>query len=166
MDEFVTLVDEQDNVIGPKTRRLLTNDDRWRIVMVWITNGQGQNLITQRSAIKDTEPNLWSPAVAGTVEHASSYEQTAQKELYEELGIEDLELVLEGTVAFNAGFGKRVCGYFRAAIDKPVETLTLQASEITAAKWVNTAELRSDFASHPEKYVQNFGQFLDYFTSV
>lgn len=166
MTELVTLVDEDDNVIGTKDRQLLSDNDRWRIITIWIANSSGEILIARRAHDKKIEPNLWGPSVAGTVEHPNDYMTTARRELDEELGVQSDNLVFEGTDIFDAAYGKRVCGYVSTAIDKPLEYFTPQREEVAEIRWLSVAELREDYELHPQNYVKNFKRFMDHFIHV
>jgi isopentenyldiphosphate isomerase len=162
-DEVITLVDENDKVIGKKKYSSLTDDDRWRIVAVWITDEAGNVLIAQRSSQKEIEPNLWGPAVAGTVTDPDSYEDTARRELQEELGLKANNLKVEKILFFDAAFGKRACGVIKAVIDKSSK-LTLQEDEVSDIKWLPFEELNNDYQINPQKYTKNMADIIEFFS--
>lgn len=88
--ELLTQVDENDNVIGPITRKKCHNqtDIPWhRTTHVYILNSKGELLLTKRSALKDTAPNHIVISSGGHVKFGEDSLETAQRELYEELGL-------------------------------------------------------------------------------
>lgn len=85
--ELVTIVDEQDNILGVKARDDLGSKDIVRISVLWIENSKGQVLLQQRSLAKKTGPGKWGPAVAGTVESHETYASNIIKEAEEEIGL-------------------------------------------------------------------------------
>ncbi len=85
--EMLDTVDDNDNVIEPKTRgevhRLKLMH---RSVHVLVFNAQGQLLLQKRSMQKDECPGMWDSSCAGHVESGQNYDETAPRELEEELG--------------------------------------------------------------------------------
>ena len=85
--EKIQLVDANDNIIGEKWRNELNNEDCWRIISLWITNGRAEVLLQQRSFDKKVAPGVWTAAVEGTVDYGESYLITAQRKAEEEIGL-------------------------------------------------------------------------------
>lgn len=87
--ELFIVVDKNDNILGYKTRyechhdRTLTH----RSVGILIFDDTGRVLLQQRSATKDLNPLEWSTSAAGHVTKGESYEEAANRELFEELGV-------------------------------------------------------------------------------
>jgi 16S rRNA (adenine1518-N6/adenine1519-N6)-dimethyltransferase len=63
------------------------NNLRHRAVHILIFNPTGEVYLQQRSRWKDLHPLKWDSSAAGHVTVAESYDETAQRELKEELGI-------------------------------------------------------------------------------
>jgi isopentenyl-diphosphate delta-isomerase type 1 len=93
-EELFDIVDENDNVIGQATRGEVHRNKKLihRSVGVIVFNKQGAVFLHQRSSTKDTDPLLWTISASGHVELGHTYEETAKRELVEELGVE-LEIV-------------------------------------------------------------------------
>lgn len=94
-DERFVIVNERDEVIGEETREQThVNNLLHRAVHIWIYNERGDLFLQKRSERKDKYPGLWDSSAAGHVDAGEDYDQTAKRELHEELGIEtELELV-------------------------------------------------------------------------
>ena len=87
--ELFDIVDINDNVIGQATRGQVHGNPGLihRSVAVAVFNNKGELFLHQRSALKDTDPLLWVISCSGHVGSGESYEETAIRELAEELGI-------------------------------------------------------------------------------
>lgn len=88
-EEELYVVDEDDNVIGhaPRSechRRKLMH----RSVYVIVFNDRGEVFLQKRSLKKDLYPGYEACSASGHVGYGESYEETARRELMEELGIE------------------------------------------------------------------------------
>lgn len=93
MDELLDLVNENDEVVGEVWRSEAHNDPKiiHREVGVAIYNDKKEVLLQKRSLLKKNKPGWWTIACAGHVAKGNTPEQTAHKELKEELGF-DTEL--------------------------------------------------------------------------
>ena len=87
--EMLDIVDANDSVVGSRTRgethqlRLMH-----RSVHVLVFNSSGDLLLQKRSMLKDECPGMWDSSCAGHVESGQTYNETAPRELQEELGFE------------------------------------------------------------------------------
>lgn len=88
-DELFAVVDTNDKLIGYRTRFECHHNKNLihRVIAVALFNDQGQILLQKRSKYKDTNPGLYTLSVSGHVDKDETYEETAQRELFEELGI-------------------------------------------------------------------------------
>lgn len=86
MKEFMTLVDEKDNLLWYKERWTLNYEkDIYRISVLRLENSKWEVLISQRSFKKKNQPGIRWPAVSGTVNDKENYEQNILKEAKEEI---------------------------------------------------------------------------------
>ena len=89
----IVFVDENDDVIGAGTKeQAWTNGDIHRIARLFVFNSKGELLIHKRSDKLDNLPGKWDQSAAGHVDEGEDYLEAAQRELKEELGIENVEL--------------------------------------------------------------------------
>ena len=89
IDEYLDLVDENDNVIGNKRRsevyeEKLTN---YRVINAFVMNSKGEIWIPRRTANKKLYPLSLDISVGGHVETGENYEDALKREAYEELNI-------------------------------------------------------------------------------
>ncbi len=86
--EQFPIVDENDRKIGTASRREVhENNFRHRAVHILIFNEIGELLLQKRSPWKDRHPLLWDSSAAGHVEANEQYDETAAREVKEELGV-------------------------------------------------------------------------------
>jgi isopentenyldiphosphate isomerase len=89
-DEWLDLVDENDNVIGRKLRSEVHAEKlhNYRAINVFIRNKRGELWIPRRTAHKQLYPLGLDFSCAGHVESGQTYEETLKKEVQEELNID------------------------------------------------------------------------------
>ena len=87
-EELFDIVDEHDRVLGkmPRSevhRRKLLH----RAVSIFVFDSRGRLLLQQRSAAKDEYPLCYTSSASGHVTAGETYDETAPRELAEELGL-------------------------------------------------------------------------------
>jgi 16S rRNA (adenine1518-N6/adenine1519-N6)-dimethyltransferase len=88
-EESFPVVDEHDQVIGAAPRsQVHGNNLLHRAVHLLIFNSAGEVFLQLRSRWKDRHPLAWDSSAAGHVNPGEEYDQTAARELTEELGIQ------------------------------------------------------------------------------
>ena len=86
--EQFQVVDENDQVLGAAPRsEVHGNNLRHRAVHVFLFNRHGELFLQKRSRWKDRHPLLWDSSAAGHVDAGEEYDETAARELAEELGV-------------------------------------------------------------------------------
>ena len=88
-NERFPVVDEYDEIQGHATRsEVHGNNLRHRAVHILIFNQVGDVYLQQRSRWKDQHPLKWDSSAAGHVTAGENYDETARRELKEELGVD------------------------------------------------------------------------------
>jgi 16S rRNA (adenine1518-N6/adenine1519-N6)-dimethyltransferase len=86
--ERFPVVDKRDRVLGHASRsEVHGNNLLHRAVHILLFNDAGEVYLQQRSRWKDRHPLKWDSSAAGHVAAAESYDETARRELKEELGV-------------------------------------------------------------------------------
>ena len=131
-------------------------DDAYTCVMhICIFNSKGEMLIQQRQSFKRTWPNLWDLSIGGHTEAGETSRVSAERELFEELGIKrDLsETRAHFTINFVHGFDD----YYFLEEDLDLESLKLQEEEVQAVKWASREEI--------QRMIKD-GEFIYYYPSL
>ncbi|MEP6585196.1 MAG: 16S rRNA (adenine(1518)-N(6)/adenine(1519)-N(6))-dimethyltransferase RsmA [Candidatus Udaeobacter sp.] len=88
-NERFPVVDKNDRIRGYASRsEVHGNNLRHRAVHILIFNQVGDMYLQQRSRWKDRHPLKWDSSAAGHVTAGENYDQTARRELMEELGVD------------------------------------------------------------------------------
>ena len=128
---------------------------RHRVVHVWIPRyraGKREVLLEQRSPEKDAFPNRFDTC-AGHIDAGDEPLETAQRELYEELGIHAAADALRFIGVFEIRYERPFHGAlfrdweisFSYVLEQPVELadLTLQPEEVSGAQWFDLEALQA-----------------------
>jgi isopentenyl-diphosphate delta-isomerase type 1 len=88
-NDILEIVDSNDKVIGRATRAEIHRRGLMhRAVHIFVFNSAGEIYVQRRSASKDRHALKLDSSAAGHVDPGETYEQTAARELQEELGID------------------------------------------------------------------------------
>jgi 8-oxo-dGTP pyrophosphatase MutT (NUDIX family) len=92
--ELVTIVDRSNNVVGSATRRRMRAERLpHRCSYILVFNPRGELYVQKRTPIKDIYPGYWDPAAGGVMQVGETYEESAAREVGEELGVRGVELL-------------------------------------------------------------------------
>lgn len=171
--ELVDLYDENRIPLGKTGERMdPRKPGEYRMVVhVCVFDSAGRFLIQQRSRKKYSLPGRWDVSAAGGVDAGETSRQGAEREFREELGFPlDLSGVRPSiTVNFDGGFDD----FYIVQRDIPIESLTLQAEEVSAVRWATLEEVLAmtdsgDFIRYPKSFLTflyqqrcRFGFLLD-----
>lgn len=93
-EEYLDIVDEQDNLIGRNTRKKVHDDFQiHRGAHILVINSKGKLLLQKRSLNKDYYPGFFDISVGAQVIACESYLETAFREIKEELGFQPQKLI-------------------------------------------------------------------------
>jgi len=136
------IVNEQDEIIGYMTKeRAYEKRAMLRSVQIFVYNSKGELYIQKRSKNKARYPNYFCASAAGHVEKRESYQETAIRELKEELGlveINDLKFVAKEKTPVGEG-NYAMMALFTITTDKPI---TLQKKEIETGGFYPIKEIK------------------------
>ena len=92
-NEIVVIVDEQDSVVGEVPRHVMRAQALLhRVTYILIFDSRGRLFVQKRTATKDLYPGYYDLAAGGVVCVGENYQQSAMREVREELGIDNAEL--------------------------------------------------------------------------
>ena len=92
-EEIVTIVDEKNRVVGAAPRSRMRADGLpHRATYILVFNDEGELFVQKRTTGKDIYPGYYDVATGGVVLAGESYEDAAERELVEELGITGVRL--------------------------------------------------------------------------
>jgi 16S rRNA (adenine1518-N6/adenine1519-N6)-dimethyltransferase len=152
-EEQFTVVDEQDTPKGAAPRREVhANNLLHRAVHILIFNPEGEVFLQLRSRTKDRYPLAWDSSAAGHVNGGEDYDQTAQRELLEELGITiPLKKVAKLTASERTGF--EFIWLYRGTHDGGFK---LNRSEIETGRFFPPAVVDGWIKARPQDFAPGF----------
>ncbi|HEY5704321.1 MAG TPA: 16S rRNA (adenine(1518)-N(6)/adenine(1519)-N(6))-dimethyltransferase RsmA [Terrimicrobiaceae bacterium] len=156
--EMLCVVDEHDRVIGFESRDLVhVNNLRHRAIHILIFNQRGELFLQKRSIWKDTHPGKWDSSTAGHVDAGESYEESARRELHEEIGIEcSIERI--GKLPCSEATGWEFIEVFRGKHEGPFH---LAPMEIDTGAFFPLDKIRTWLKRSPEDFSPVFAMCLD-----
>lgn len=150
--EFFDVLDESGNITGRiKERSLVHEDGDWhRTVHIWVVRKTKRGfdvLLQKRSEDKDSFPGCYDISSAGHVDAGEGYLETAQREIFEELGIEasgdDLRKIGMHKGSMRSKFyGRPFLNQEISAVylyEKPIDIkdLKIQKEELDGVVWMD-----------------------------
>ncbi len=144
--EIVAIVDRDNNIVGSSTRARMRAEGLWhRATYILVFNSQGQLHVQKRTRTKDIYPGWLDPVTGGVVLHGETYEQSAQRELAEEMGITGVPLEPLFDFPFEQGLAKVWGRAFRCLWDGDIHP---QPEEVESVLLMTPAEILST----PERF--------------
>jgi len=157
MEEYVILVDENDNPIGKeeKVKCHLPNGKLHRAFTALIFNNEGKLLLTKRSEGKMLWPNDWDGTVASHPRESETYVSSAERRMPEEIGI-DCKVSYVNKFEYHVpykdiGSENEICGTLIGAIDS-FDKSSLIKDEISEIKWISPDELKNELEQNRDAY--------------
>ena len=156
-EEFVILVDENDNPIGSeeKVKCHLPNGKLHRAFTALLFDEDGRLVLTRRAKEKMLWPNDWDGTFASHPRESETYVSSGERRMPEELGIKgtlDYLHKFEYHVPYkDVGSENEICGTLIGIIDKATELKEIEG-EIDEIKWISSKELIVELKKNPQIY--------------
>ncbi|MCB9358411.1 NUDIX domain-containing protein [Candidatus Woesearchaeota archaeon] len=164
MEEKVDLIDEDNNVIGETTREeVIAKNLLHRAAIIVICNEKGEFFVQKRSNDKKLFPGYWGIGCGGSVSKGESFDEAAQREMMEELGI-DAPPIFVKQVNYEGKKTRYIANLYCIEYDGEI---TFNDGEVQDGKFVREAELlrmidEEDFLPDDvEVIVKNFDEIKD-----
>jgi isopentenyl-diphosphate delta-isomerase len=156
-DEFLILVDKNDNPIGleEKMKCHLPNGKLHRAFTALLFDKEGKLVLTRRSPSKMLWPGDWDGTVASHPRKNETYISSAERRMPEEIGISckfDYLFKFEYHVPYkNIGSENEICGTLLGLIENSSK-FNLVEDEISEIKWISPKQLMDELQKNPEIY--------------
>ena len=156
-EEFVILVDENDNPIGTeeKVKCHLPNGKLHRAFTALLFDNDGRLVLTRRAKEKMLWPNDWDGTFASHPREGETYVSSGERRMPEELGITgklDYLHKFEYHVPYkDVGSENEICGTLIGVIDDSTELKEIEG-EIDEIKWISQKNYLQRLKTNPEIY--------------
>ena len=146
-EEIVEIVDRDNQPIGAVSRRIMRQQILiHRASYILVFNTEGALFLQKRTRSKDIYPGYWDLAAGGVVLAGESYEESAHRELREELGLTNAKLRFLFDQYYEDA-GNKVWGrIFSCTSNGP---FILQAEEIDYGRFIPLTEIEQLHRSEP-----------------
>ena len=157
-EEFVILVDENDNPIGleEKVKCHLPDGKLHRAFTALLFDEDGRLVLTKRAKEKMLWPGDWDGTFASHPRESEGYVSSGERRMPEELGINgklDYFHKFEYHVPYKeVGSENEICGTLVGVIDKDTKLKEIEG-EIDEIKWITAEELIKEIKKNPEDYL-------------
>ena len=161
MTEYFWVVDEADRVTGKETRE---NCHRNRLihrsVYVFLINSKDELFVQKRSMSKDLYPGYYTGSATGHVDYGETYDQAAQRELQEELGI---NVPLEKVGKFRS-FSHKEKEYSTLYVCRYDGEVSFNQREITRGLWMKLEQVKGEMESGEKLFASGFKAAFNKYT--
>lgn len=152
-EEMFDVVDEDDVVVDVLPRsEVHARGLLHRAVSVFVFNSRGELLLQKRSATKDEYPLLYTSSASGHVSAGETYDETAPRELQEELGLAAPLTFLHKFPAAPEMANEHTALYETATDEPPVP----DPGEICGVSWWALGDLAGRVAARPDDFTPPF----------
>lgn len=158
MEEFVVLVNPQDEVLGlMEKQQAHVNGLLHRAFSVFVFNDKGEMLLQKRAAGKYHSPNQWTNAVCSHPRENETYQEGAERRLNEELGIK-ANLTEKFNFIYKADVGNNL---WEHELDYVFTTVYngdyyLNEEEVSEIRFITMEDLDQEMKSNPENFTEWF----------
>ncbi len=156
-EEYVILVDENDNPIGSeeKVRCHLPDGKLHRAFTALLFDKKGRLVLTRRAKEKMLWPGDWDGTVASHPREGETYVSSAERRMPEELGVPckmDYLMKFEYHVPYSdVGSENEICGTLIGIVDEFTQFRSVKG-EIDEIRLVSANELLSEIRKNPKRY--------------
>ena len=162
MTEFISLVDEQDNIIG-KGERLATHQENrlHRAFSIFVFNNEGNLIIHRRALEKYHCGGLWTNTCCGHPRFGEDLNDAAHRRLFEEMGfdcpLQELFIFRYQTTFANGLHENEIDHVF---VGKYSDAMRPDPNEVSEISIVSLDEIQKDVADSEHHYTYWFANIL------
>ena len=162
-EEYLDLVDENNNVIGKAPRSEVRRKNLpHRGTCIFIFNSKGEILITKRTVTKDVYPDLLEIGQGGAVSYGEEYEYSAKREVGEEVGISNPKLEYLFDFHWQDEYNNSFWKVYKCIYDGDIK---MQPEEVEDFFFISVDKLNDMIENRPEKFTPDgiavFGKYLE-----
>ncbi len=154
-EEIFDVVNEHDEVTGQAPRdEVHRRGLLHRAVHILVFNRAGRVFLQKRSATKDTHPGTWDSSTSGHVDAGEDYDQSAIRELNEEIGLR-LGSPPERLFKIDAcrATDQEFVWVYRTTSEGPFR---LHPEEIETGDWFSEGDISTGIRERPEEFAPAF----------
>ena len=161
MIEKLAIFSEDGKIIGSKTRTETHAEPLmfWHgVTQIWVFNKNNQMLCSKRSSYVEGNPDKWQTYVGSHVKAGDSFEETAIKEVEEEIGLKvDMErLIYISESQYEPA--KHISKAYLLIFDSDKDKIVFNDGEISEIKWLDLDTYNSLVSKNPDEWCSTLNQ--------
>ena len=161
MVEYVAIIDKKGNIVGKATyQEMILKNLLHTGIHIYVFNSKGEILITKRTEKKKTYPGLLEISIGGALSYGESHEQSAYRELVEELGVKNVQLKYLFDFWYEDEQTKCKSKIFSCVYDGKI---TLQREEVEDYFWISIPKLKEMIERESKKFTPQTIKFFEEF---
>ncbi|WP_415326596.1 isopentenyl-diphosphate Delta-isomerase [Chryseobacterium sp. MMS23-Vi53] len=163
MEEFVVLVNPQDEVLGlMEKQQAHVNGLLHRAFSVFLFNHKGEMLLQKRASGKYHSPLKWTNAVCSHPRNGETYLEGAKRRVKEELGIE-VEISEKFNFIYKADVGNELWEHEldHVFIGTFEDDFHLNPDEVAEVRYISFEDLDKEMIDQPENFTEWFKIILE-----
>lgn len=157
-EEYVILVDENDNDIGVMEKLQAHQEGRLhRAFSVFVFNDQQELLLQQRALDKYHSAGLWTNTCCSHPRPTETIKDAASRRLFEEMGI-SCDLAIKTSFIYKSSFdnGLTEHEFDYVLIGQCNSEPVINKEEVAAYKWQSLINLKKDIENKPDEFTAWF----------
>lgn len=153
--ELLDIIDENGaplNITKPRTEA--HKDGDWhQVAHIYVLNNKDEFLTHLRAPFKDLHPNCWDSRFGGHVRAGQSADETAIRELEEEIGIKaKIEELIKGRIyKHDGGTNKEFINVYYFKL-RQNDSIKFNDKEVVEVKWMAVPEILKSAKDNPDKW--------------
>lgn len=152
-EEYVDIINENDEVIGKEKGSIATEKNLMRrVVHILLFNSKNELLLQKRAKNMKLYPSMYTSSASGGVMSGESYEQAAARELKEELGI-SANLSFFSKIPQKTSTRNVLCTIFVGRFDG---NFTIDKKEVELVKFFSIDSIKQMLKVTPAQFTPNF----------
>lgn len=156
-DELLDVVNEANDVTGQAARKKIHDENLLhRAVHLFVFTKKRALVLQKRSHLKDRHPGVWDSSAAGHVDAGESYEQAAVRELQEELGLDEPETTLIGSLPPSPENGWEFVQLRAVKTTTKLSKMKFPAAEIESIQVFSLEEIKAWIERRPQDFASSF----------
>ena len=150
--EMVDVIDRKNRVIGKVTKREIRERILWhRASSVLVFSSKGEILVCKRASTRYIDPGKYEMGAGGTVSSGEDVQETARREMEEEVGIRNVKLKFLFRMPFDTPKNKHIDWVYSCVYDGKIR---VDGTETESYFFISIEKLLRMMKDDPEIFTE------------